>query len=219
MEDRRPLANSERRSAQQLERDNLRQRSFEARRAASQPQLAYDDEVTAEAQSNRPPLQVITPVRRGSHGNIMEAQMSQDMEKDSDDGGFLKRKGSRERRLDPPPQQKESNIHEGQYCESKKEHKSHPKEDSKVTDGLHGTPRRKLEGEIGNFLHDTANFGISFHFLLMSTTNLQVKSKEYTMLVKDQLKWKMKRRYQRKITLVPRRVPTTTKPEANPHQM
>ncbi|XP_018573770.1 uncharacterized protein LOC108912850 isoform X3 [Anoplophora glabripennis] len=150
LEDRRALTGSERRSAQQLERDNLRQRSFEARRAASQPQLAYDDEVNPEVQNNRPPLQVITPVRRGSHGNIMEAQMNQEMEKDSDDGGFLKRKGSRERRLDAPPQQKEGNMqNESQYCESKKEHKSHSKEDPKVTDGLHGTPRRKLEGEIG----------------------------------------------------------------------
>lgn len=155
LEDRRPLTGSERRSAQQLERDNLRQRSFEARRAASQPQLAYDDEVNPEVQNSRPPLQVITPVRRGSHGNIMEGQMHPDIEKDSDDGGFLKRKGSRERRLDPPPHpQKEGNMqNEGQYCENKKEHKPHLKEDPKVTDGLHGTPRRKLEGEIGNCLN------------------------------------------------------------------
>lgn len=151
MDDRRALTNSERRSAQQLERDNLRQRSFEARRAASQPQLAYDDEGNPEAQPNRPPLQVITPVRRGSHGNIMEAQMNHDVEKDSDDGGFLRRNGSRERRLDPPLQQKEACAqNENQCYETKKEHKPHLKEDGKVTDGLHGTPRRKLEGEIGN---------------------------------------------------------------------
>ncbi|KAJ8927106.1 hypothetical protein NQ314_020379 [Rhamnusium bicolor] len=102
---------SERRSAQQLERDNLRQRSFEARRAASQPQLSYDDEVNPESPTNRPQPQIPTPVRRGSHGNIVEAQISQDVEKDSDDGGFLKRSGSKERRLDPPTQQKRKQHH------------------------------------------------------------------------------------------------------------
>ncbi|KAJ8919311.1 hypothetical protein NQ315_003895 [Exocentrus adspersus] len=147
IEDRRPLTGSERRSAQQLERDNLRQRSFEARRAASHPQLAYDDEVNPEAPNNKAPLQMGAPVRRGSHGNIMEAQPHQEIEKDSDDGGFLKRKGSRERRLDPPPPQKENHM-QSECCESKKEVKANLKEDSKM-DGLQGTPRRKLEGEIG----------------------------------------------------------------------
>ncbi|KAJ8984584.1 hypothetical protein NQ317_006046 [Molorchus minor] len=142
-EDRRPL---DRRSAQQLERDNLRQRSFEARRAASHPQLAYDEENMAEATTSRPQPQMPTPARRGSHGNIMEA--SQEIEKDSDDGGFLKRIGSKERRLDPPPQQRENFPGDGQSYDSKKEI-NHSKDETKISEGLQGTPRKKLEGEIG----------------------------------------------------------------------
>lgn len=133
----------ERRSAQQLERDNLRQRSFEARRAASQPQLLACDE-EGESTTNRPQPQIPTPIRRGSYGNIMEAS-SVEIEKDSDDGGFLKRIGSNERRLETPNQQtpgpSTSDQREGLGC--------HNKEDQKQTDALQGTPRKKLEGEIG----------------------------------------------------------------------
>lgn len=53
-----------------------------------------------------------------------------DTEKDSDDGGFLKRNNSKEKRLD----QKDSKPEE---------------EESKVTETLQGTPRKRLEGEIG----------------------------------------------------------------------
>lgn len=110
----------ERRSAQQIERDSLRQKSFEARRAASQPQL-YDEEVKPEIPDNRPQPQ-LPPLRRGSHGNIME-QVQTAEEKDSDDGGFLKRNNSKDRHLD-----------------TKKD---------EVTEVLQGSPRKKLEGEIG----------------------------------------------------------------------
>lgn len=133
-ERRQPIA-LERRSAQQIERDNQRQKSFEARRTASQPQLAYDDEVKTEIQDHRPQPQAAssTPSRRGSHGNIMEANRKQEQEKDSDDGGFLKRHGSKERRLDG-----------GQKLDD-----GSSNGDSKVTDALQGAPRKKLEGEIG----------------------------------------------------------------------
>ncbi|KAG5893904.1 hypothetical protein JTB14_014513 [Gonioctena quinquepunctata] len=133
VEDRRPQTSADRRSAQQLERDSLRQRSFEARRAASQPQLAYDDEINNEAPNSRPQPQIPTPTRRGSHGNIVEAQVSQETEKDSDDGGFLKRNGSRERKLDITTQNDNG----------------HTEEEQKIIEGLQGTPRKKLEGEIG----------------------------------------------------------------------
>ncbi|KAJ8948920.1 hypothetical protein NQ318_020507 [Aromia moschata] len=148
-DDRRLMANSDRRSAQQLERDSLRQRSFEARRAASQPQLVYDDDVNpAEATNSRPQPQIPTPSRRGSHGNIMEAQNAQDVEKDSDDGGFLKRTGSKEKRLDPLPLQRDNFPGDGQSYD-KKENIGYNKEEQKVSEGLQGTPRKKLEGEIG----------------------------------------------------------------------
>ncbi|XP_068907439.1 uncharacterized protein [Tenebrio molitor] len=132
-ERRQPIA-MERRSAQQIERDSQRQKSFEARRAASQPQLAYEDDTTPEMPDSRPQPQA-APTRRGSHGNIMEAgsiiPASADTEKDSDDGGFLKRNNSKERRL-----------------EDKKPEVSQ-EEESKVTEALQGTPRKRLEGEIG----------------------------------------------------------------------
>ncbi|XP_074038088.1 uncharacterized protein isoform X2 [Leptinotarsa decemlineata] len=136
MEDRRPQTSADRRSAQQLERDSLRQRSFEARRAASQPQLAYDEDGNEETPTSRPQPQIPTPTRRGSHGNIVEAQVNYDGEKDSDDGGFLKRNGSRERKLDGPGQSESgSGVHN--------------EDEQKVMEGLQGTPRKKLEGEIG----------------------------------------------------------------------
>ncbi|XP_060530927.1 uncharacterized protein LOC132704736 isoform X2 [Cylas formicarius] len=124
----------ERRSAQQLERDNLRQKTFETRRAASQPQLSLDDEhINETIHDNRPQPQAASiSTRRGSHGNIVETQeggksKTNDNEKDSDDGGFLKRTGSKERYLSNVPQ-------------------TPTKE---VTEILQGTPRKKLEVEIG----------------------------------------------------------------------
>lgn len=139
----------ERRSAQQLERDNLRQRSFEARRAASQPQLlACDEEDNAELVSNRPQPQIPTPIRRGSYGNIMEASGINELEKDSDDGGFLKRIGSKERRLETPTRDTNQTPRP-----SHEDHRDGPigqsKEDQKQSEALQGTPRKKLEGEIG----------------------------------------------------------------------
>ncbi|XP_015834407.1 uncharacterized protein LOC100141693 isoform X2 [Tribolium castaneum] len=127
-DDRRQPIAMERRSAQQIERDSQRQKSFEARRAASHPQLAYDDETKTEVPDSRPQPQA-APMRRGSHGNIMEAAVSTapDAEKDSDDGGFLKRNNSKE----------------------KKNPEINQEEDSKVTEALQGTPRKRLEGEIG----------------------------------------------------------------------
>ncbi|CAH1174204.1 unnamed protein product [Phaedon cochleariae] len=149
---------SERRSAQQLERDSLRQRSFEARRAASQPQLAYDDDAESGLQNGRPQAQLAVPVRRGSYGNIMEPQVVQDTEKDSDDGGFLKRKGSQERRLDTPQDRrlestvpsKDSNaLTDSTVSDVKKDSSESTIDEQKVNEGLQGTPRMRLEGEIG----------------------------------------------------------------------
>ncbi|CAG9864383.1 unnamed protein product [Phyllotreta striolata] len=90
----------EKRSAQQLERDNLRQRSFEARRAASQPQLspAYEDQPPAA--NRKPQPQIPPPIRRGSHGNIA----------DSDDGGFLRRKDDPGRLQGAPRKRLEGEI-------------------------------------------------------------------------------------------------------------
>ncbi|RZC35401.1 uncharacterized protein BDFB_006355 [Asbolus verrucosus] len=136
-DDRRQPMAMERRSAQQIERDSQRQKSFEARRAASHPQLAYEEDTKPEVPDSRPQPQT-APTRRGSHGNIMEAvpplSVTTDAEKDSDDGGFLKRNNSKERRLD-----------------EKKQTEMSQDEDvtTKPTDVLQGTPRKRLEGEIG----------------------------------------------------------------------
>lgn len=143
VDDRRPV---DLRSPQQIERDNLRQKaSFEARRAASQPQLAYDanGEVKNEIPDNRPQPQAQT--RRGSYGNIMEASSGHpnkpEIEKDSDDGGFLRR-NSNERNLENgvKGQGKENGHHE---------ESTSSKDETKVNSALTGTPRKRLEGEIG----------------------------------------------------------------------
>lgn len=140
----------ERRSAQQLERDNLRQRSFEARRAASQPQLlACDEEENSETINSRPQPQIATPIRRGSYGNIVEASAINELEKDSDDGGFLKRMGSKELRLESSSGQHQN---PGPSNDEQREGNSgQNKEEQKPNDALQGTPRKKLEGEIGLF--------------------------------------------------------------------
>ncbi|XP_017787020.1 PREDICTED: uncharacterized protein LOC108569828 isoform X2 [Nicrophorus vespilloides] len=121
LEDRRAVG--EQRSAQQLERDSLRQKTFEARRAASQPQLSYEDEIKNDIPDNRPQPQAI---RRGSQGNLMEVivKTSHLEEKDSDDGGFLQR----------DTQQTDDTFN---------------KDESKVNVALQGAPRKQLEGEIG----------------------------------------------------------------------
>ncbi|XP_071056755.1 uncharacterized protein [Onthophagus taurus] len=117
----------EQRSAQQIERD--KQKSLETRRAASHPQLAYDEEENTNDNKPQPQATIQSvPIRRGSHGNIMEVQQE---EKDSDDGGFLNRKNSRERR----PETTEENQNNSTEPEEKP--------------ALSGTPRKKLEGEIG----------------------------------------------------------------------
>lgn len=139
-EDRR-LGPGEKRSAQQLERDSLRQKSFEARRAASHPQLAYGDQTAKNENDNRPqPQTAHTPTRRGSYCNLLEAP---DPEKDSDDGGFLKRNASKEKRLEET-----QNLAEG-TGETAPTHENGYKDDVKVTEALTGTPRKRLEGEIG----------------------------------------------------------------------
>lgn len=130
VDERRP--GPEQRSAQQLERDNLKQR-----RAASQPQLAYDDDTQNEVPDNRPqPQSSQLQTRRGSHSNIVEAiNSAQDAEKDSDDGGFLKRNASRERKIESGDDQN--------HCIGESE------ESKALTPALSGTPRKRLEGEIG----------------------------------------------------------------------
>nr|CAH7735152.1 unnamed protein product [Callosobruchus chinensis] len=134
----------ERRSAQQLERDSLRQRSFEARRAASQPQLAYDHEGAPDTTPNRPQPQIPVLARRGSHGNIMDS--SKDAEKDSDDGGFLKRPTSDDHK-DNVMKQKDSNLQHENVNTG--EHKKENSDEKPSPDPLQGSPRKRLEGEIG----------------------------------------------------------------------
>lgn len=125
----------ERRSAQQIERDNQRQRNFEARRTASQPQLSHDDDtIQHDNFDSKPQPQA---ARRGSYGNIMESVSAQivatEAEKDSDDGGFLKRRNSREKQLD----------------EKKQDIRSEEENPTKLVETLQGPSRKKLEGEIG----------------------------------------------------------------------
>lgn len=133
----------EQRSAQQIEREKLK--SFEARRAASHPQLAYEDEIKKDVMDSRPQPQIAqNHGRRGSIGTIVEApNIQKDKEevsgKESDDGGFLKRGDSKERILN----EVESSINKV------KEEQSDVKEESKMSSALTGTPRKRLEGEIG----------------------------------------------------------------------
>lgn len=124
VETRRP---PEPRSPQQIERDNIRRKSFEARRAASQPQLAFDDDKSARPDNTSQP----TPVRRGSHGNLIEScRINQESEKDSDDGGFIQRDKDKKN-------------------EDRKEDDKNEKDEPKVIESLTGAPRKRLEGEIG----------------------------------------------------------------------
>lgn len=135
VDDRRPV---EPRSPQQIERDNIRRKSFEARRAASQPQLAYDDIESSTPNENGNLLTQITPLRRGSHGNLIESINSrtthQESEKDSDDGGFIQKQTYPERK---------------DMTNEEKSNEAHSKEEPKVIESLTGAPRKRLEGEIG----------------------------------------------------------------------
>lgn len=97
------------RSPQQLEREILRQRGLiEGRRTASQPQLPLDEEPNdSRLDRPNPSTPIATnknmPVRRGSHGNLIETLTrvpSIDPEKDSDDGGFRSRLNAQGRSFD-----------------------------------------------------------------------------------------------------------------------
>lgn len=119
------------RSPQQIERDNIRRKSFEARRAASQPQLAYDEEEKPTTENSNQNL--ITPLRRGSHGNLIEniTRTAQDSEKDSDDGGFIQRQPYQERKIEKPSENTTSN-------EDKSSDNTYSKDESKVVESLTG---------------------------------------------------------------------------------
>lgn len=148
------------RSPQQLERDNIKRKSFEARRAASQPQLAYDEESNHPRNDNKL-LNQMTPIRRGSHGNLIESCKSRgannESEKDSDDGGFITRSNSKEFKLDHSKSTEnvhynEQNVQINMPAQSNQNLESdntYNKEDSKVIEPLTGSPRKRLEGEIG----------------------------------------------------------------------
>lgn len=146
VDDRRPI---EPRSPQQIERDNIRRKSFEARRAASQPQLAFDDETkstTNDTTNSSNLLGQVTPLRRGSHGNLIESCIAsrlnnQESEKDSDDGGFIQRQNFQERNTDK--------ANETTLTNEEKSSDTYSKDDPKVAESLTGAPRKKLEGEIG----------------------------------------------------------------------
>lgn len=115
--------------------------------------MACDEESTIDSIQNKPQPQMPTPVRRGSHGNIMEAQINEP-EKDSDDGGFLKRIGSKEKRLDTSVQQVDT---------INNDNKKDTKEESKLTEALQGSPRKRLEGEIGILNHFGINIMVFLH--------------------------------------------------------
>lgn len=142
VDDRTPI---EPRSPQQIERDNIRRKSFETRRAASQPQLAYDESENKDTTNESGNLlSQVTPARRGSHGNLIETitrANNQESEKDSDDGGFIQRQTYQERRIEKPTENGSSN-------EDKNEN-TYAKQEPKVIESLTGVPRKRLEGEIG----------------------------------------------------------------------
>uniref|UniRef100_A0AAR5P8J9 SAM domain-containing protein n=2 Tax=Dendroctonus ponderosae TaxID=77166 RepID=A0AAR5P8J9_DENPD len=106
----------ERRSAQQIERDHLKQINLETRRTLSHPHLLLDGEGhDANNGSHQKPVNA----RRGSLGNILDPNMmlpnhhnssSQDHGKESDDGGFLNRNGPKVKYANQPIEQKDSNV-------------------------------------------------------------------------------------------------------------
>lgn len=125
----------------------MRQKCFEARRAASHPQLAYEDQIKSESDNRPQPQTAHTPVRRGSHGNLIEAAISNENEKDSDDGGFLKRSASSDKRLEEVTG--DSRTYATNSDQTQETYPNQKSEECKVSDGLTGTPRKRLEGEIG----------------------------------------------------------------------
>lgn len=155
------------RSPQQIERDNIRRKSFEARRAASQPQLAFDDE-TKVGRNESNILNQITPVRRGSHGNLIESCITrvnnQESEKDSDDGGFIQREnGNKDRKNE---ERKTSENQQSNQHDEKNTEISYGKDESKVIESLTGAPRKRLEGEIGKlFLGYPKNISLNLMFI------------------------------------------------------
>lgn len=140
------------RSPQQLERDNIRRKSFEARRAASQPQLAFDEDGKPPRSEQSKLLNQSIPIRRGSHGNLIESCksriMNNESEKDSDDGGFI----SKDRKLDHS--KSSDNLHSINETTSTTQDQdltfsSKDDTNSNVIETLTGSPRKRLEGEIG----------------------------------------------------------------------
>ncbi|KAK9870937.1 hypothetical protein WA026_009898 [Henosepilachna vigintioctopunctata] len=137
-EERKLELSPDRRSIQQIEREQ-QTKTFEARRAASQPQLLLD-EIKTDLADSRPQPQAAVSGRRGSYGNLVDMQISTNTpEKESDDGGFLKRNNSKEKQL--KDNNHPSKIPNFELASSKIE--------DKVVETLQGTPRKKLEGEIG----------------------------------------------------------------------
>lgn len=189
MDDRRP--NTELRSPQQIERDSQRQKSFEARRAASHPHLSYEDEIKKDLLDGRPqPQAALNHVRRGSLGNIMENVTVETNHTNGKENGnllrenigrdngerenivrenivrengigsketsngikendemFLKRNGSRDNKLANRTQDSITNGVDNKL-ESQQINES-SKDDTKMNSVLSGTPRKRLEGEIG----------------------------------------------------------------------
>ncbi|XP_066140767.1 uncharacterized protein [Euwallacea fornicatus] len=101
----------ERRSAQQIERDNLKQKNLEARRTLSHPHLLLD---TEGSELHSGPAQQPVSIRRGSLGNILDANInltnkiiSNQEDKESDEGGFVNRIASRRSCTNGPVDQKE----------------------------------------------------------------------------------------------------------------
>lgn len=132
----------------------MRQKCFEARRAASHPQLAYEDQIKNESDNRPQPQTAHTPIRRGSHGNLIEAAISNENEKDSDDGGFLKRNNSKEKRLEELQTARSETVSESRNyvtnsSEPQESYADQKRDECKVSDGLLGAPRKRLEGEIG----------------------------------------------------------------------
>ncbi|XP_044749256.1 uncharacterized protein LOC123309989 isoform X2 [Coccinella septempunctata] len=137
-DDRTSQLSPDRRSIQQIEREQ-QVKTFEARRAASQPQLLLD-EMKTDLTDSRPQPQAAVSSRRGSYGNLVDMQISPgDPGKESDDGGFLRRNNSRERQLaDKNHPMDNSNLDS-----------TGSREKDSLSEVLQGTPRKKLEGEIG----------------------------------------------------------------------
>lgn len=148
------------RSPQQLERDNIRRKSFEARRAASQPQLAFDEDGKTPRSEQSKLLNQSMPIRRGSHENLIGSCKSRiinnESEKDSDDGGFI----SKDRKLDHSKSsdnlhsinETASTIQEQDVTKRQDMSETYGSKDdsnSKVIEPLTGSPRKRLEGEIG----------------------------------------------------------------------